>query len=106
MGKRKIPEKLCKEAKEFYEFVLENWELRDEELTTLEVAVYSLNRYHQARKILDREGLIVKTGTMPRKHPAIEVEKISRAGFLSALKQLGLKPPPEKPEIGRPPRGY
>ena len=74
-------------------------------LALLLVAAEALDRLEQAREILAKEGVLApdRWGVM-RKHPALEMERESRGGFLTALRQLGLEvEAEEKPVMGRPP---
>jgi phage terminase small subunit len=68
------------------------WELDAAGLAVLRVALEALDRLEQARVIVAREGLVIKTsrGTS-RPHPALRVEREARAGFLMAMQRLGLE---------------
>ena len=59
-------------------------------LAVLEQALRAFDRAEEARRLLDREGCVVKDRWGQVKlHPAASVERDARAAFLSALKQLG-----------------
>ena len=65
-------------------------------LAVLEQALRAFDRAEEARRLLDREGCVVKDRWGQVKlHPAASVERDARAAFLSALKQLGVEIPLE-----------
>lgn len=58
----------------------------------LHEALKSYDRMAQARRIVDKLGLLVKDRFgQARANPAAQVEKDARAGFLSAMKLLGIE---------------
>ena len=48
----------------------------------------SLDRIAQARKIIERDGLIVETPNGPKQHPACAVERDSKTAVFSAMRLL------------------
>jgi P27 family predicted phage terminase small subunit len=63
-------------------------------LAVLEQALRSLDRAEQARRLLDRQGVVVTDRWGQSKpHPAAAVERDSRAAFLAAVRQLGVQIP-------------
>lgn len=99
---QKPPKDIDKDAVRKWRLIVDNWELDESGLLILEEALRSDMRLRQARAILDREGITVTTGPgMIRKHPAAEIEKEARSGFLQAWRMLnlGIDPPGV---IGRP----
>ncbi len=85
------PESKCiwREMNDLFEFDLSF-------LVILKVALEAYDRLQHARKTIKKEGLTVVSSTLVvRKHPAIEVEKDSRAGMLQAWRMLNvhLEPP-------------
>ena len=74
-------------------------------LALLLVAAEALHRLEQAREIIAKDGpLQDDRWGIARKHPMLEVERESRSGFLTALRQLGLEvEAEERPVMGRPP---
>lgn len=64
-----------------------------ERIALLESALRSLDRADEAAEILKRDGLIVRTGRskFPHAHPALKVEKDSRALFARHWALLGFE---------------
>ncbi len=63
-------------------------------LAVLEQAMRSFERCEAARRQLDREGITFKDRWGQRRpHPALPVERDSRAAMLQAIKQLGVEIP-------------
>jgi P27 family predicted phage terminase small subunit len=97
------PPKIRTEAVRLWRKVFEQWELDEDCRAMLTVAVTSYSRYLDALDILDREGLCVQFPNGLRKHPASEIAKNERQGFISAMAALGLKgEAEEKRRVGRP----
>lgn len=91
------------ETRKIWKQITEAWELDESGLVILKIALESYDRLIQAKRILDKEGVTVKTDTgQIKKHPACEIEKNARQGFLMAWRMLnlGIEPPGS---IGRPP---
>jgi hypothetical protein len=66
-------------------------------LAVLEQALRSWERAEAARRQLDREGITFKDRWGQRRpHPALPVERDSRAAFMSGIKQLGVEIPTEE----------
>jgi P27 family predicted phage terminase small subunit len=65
----------------------------DVALLVLTAMCEAKDRCDQAREIIDREGLVVATGTGSVKpHPAVNIEKESRLQLIRAARELGLDP--------------
>lgn len=99
------PEKNWRPAvKKFWRDSLDAFDYTPDGLEILRVACNSLERYYQAKDILDTEGLTFRTASGIRKHPAAEIEKTARQGFLQACRQLGVATDAdtEKRNVGRP----
>jgi P27 family predicted phage terminase small subunit len=101
------PKNIRPEAKQLWKQVHQDWEVDPAGQEILRVAVISLSRFLEAREIIDREGATYTTPTgQIKKHPALEVEKASRMGFLACMRELGLdyddepKRGPGRPAIG------
>lgn len=91
-----------KEAQNIYKKITSGWDLDASGLILLETALRAFIRMREAERMLDKEGLIIRsTGGLFRKHPASEIVKNERAGFLAAWKALNLDVEPPGP-IGRP----
>ena len=99
----KIPKTLKSlEVKKIWTEITEAFELDESGLIVLKVALESYDRMIEARKILDTEGLTIVTPSgQVKKHPANEIEKTARAGFLMAWRMLNLNIDPPG-AIGRP----
>ena len=86
------PKKIRPEAKNLWKSVHKDYQIEDASREILRVACLSLSRFLEAREKLDKEGLTFTTNSgQVKKNPLIEIEKISRQGFLSAMNSLGLE---------------
>jgi hypothetical protein len=83
-------EKWRKESLNLWKAVVTKFEMDAESKEILRTACYCLTRFLDAEDILSNDGCYVKSGESLRKHPAVEVSKISHAGFLSAMRRLNL----------------
>jgi hypothetical protein len=81
---------LSAESAAFYRKIAGGWELGDDGLAILSVACQALDRLHEAQALLRRDGLTIAGTRGPKPHPAVAVERESRAAFLAALRQLNL----------------
>ena len=94
----RAPKNLTKLAKKIYRKITSEWELDPSADLLLVTALEAWDEYQAARKQLQAEGYTVKnpkTGLV-RKHPSVEILKISRAQFLMAWRSLNLDiAPPE-----------
>ncbi|MDA2933340.1 P27 family phage terminase small subunit, partial [Acidobacteria bacterium AH-259-D05] len=80
------------ETASWYAWVLSTWELDYTERKLLLLAGQSWDRYRQAKRILDEEGLTFATrGKKPTIRPEVAVEKDSRTAFCRLIGQLGLE---------------
>ena len=71
----------------------------------LETALRAFDRAEEARRMVEAEGAVVRDRfEQPGPHPAIRIERDSRAQMLTALKALNLDIAPARPP-GRP-SGY
>ena len=72
-------------------------------LMLLESALLAYERMHEARQIIDRDGLLVTgMGGATKQNPCVAIERDSRAGMLAALKSLNLDLEPLRDKLGRP----
>ena len=89
--------------KKLWDAILGELDFSTSELETLKVGIECLRRREQARALIDKEGLVVTSGTgTPHKHPAIEIEKTAHAGWIAAFRALSLRVDEEIIRPGRP----
>jgi P27 family predicted phage terminase small subunit len=100
----KPPKHLKTQAKALWESVVEDFEIEGPALTVLQACCEAFQRMQEARGAIDRDGALVKNrfGEL-RPHPALNVERDARAGFLRAWRTLNLETAPPLPP-GRPAR--
>lgn len=94
------------EAMNLWKSVHDNFEVDAEAHEILRTACRCYSRYLDADDVLSVEGVFFTSeGGLKRKHPAVEVMKISHAGFLSAMRRLNLdwQPDTKHRGPGRPP---
>lgn len=93
-----------KKARALWRQVCREWQLGPDALEVLRTACDSLDRYHRAQRVLQIEGLTFSSSSgQLKKHPCCEIVKNERAGFLAAIRVLGLEQDGDKSkEIGRP----
>ena len=98
----KPPTHLSKETREWWRKIEKSWTLDDAAYILLKTALEAYDEMHQAKAILKKEGVTIKTKTNIKKHPALEMLKVARSQFLASWRMLnfGIEPPGE---IGRPP---
>ena len=98
-----IPDQWLVEMQKFLKEIKEAWELDPDGELFWKMAADSLDRYAQARLELLRDGLTFKTDAgLIRRHPACEIVKAERAGFLSAMRALDLEGDENKGKVGNP----
>lgn len=85
-----VPRHLSEEARAFYRKIVTGWDLGDDGLQILLIAAESLDRLRDAQTLIRRDGLTLKGTRGLKPHPAVGVERESRAAFLQALRQLNL----------------
>ena len=101
----KPPEHLTREAKTLWRKLLAEWDLGDDALILLRAALESFDRCEQARKLLEKEGLVVLDRfNQPKAHPAASIERDSRLQMLRSFRALNLDMEPPHARPGRPPR--
>lgn len=98
------PKGLSPGARQFWRGVQEEYAIVDPAgLALLEVAARAWARLEGARMVVDAEGAVVKDRWGQSKpHPAANVERDARSGFLAALRALQLDVEPLKAGPGRP----
>lgn len=100
----KIPAHLSLEARKWWRFVANEFELDEGNALVLRAALESFDRLNTARQILDKEGLTCEDRFgQVRARPEVAIERDARIGFLRGWRQLGLDIETPGP-IGRPPK--
>ncbi len=98
------PKSLSPEAKRIWNNICKEYASLDTYFyTLLKVALEAYTRLQDARELIDKEGVCVKTPTgYQKEHPALKIEKEARSGFLQSMRMLNINI--EIPgEVGRPP---
>lgn len=103
-AKPRPPAGLSKTAGQFWTDLQAEYSILDAGgLRILEVASRALDRLEQARRLLDREGCVIKDRWGQAKvHPAAAVERDARSGLLHAIRQLHIDVEPLQNRLGRP----
>jgi P27 family predicted phage terminase small subunit len=104
MSENKPPSHLSKEAKSWWRKLCAEYDLSDAAAKILlETALSAFDRWQGARKILAREGAVVRDRFGQRQaHPALAIERDSKGTMLRAFKSLNLDLEPLR-DVGRPP---
>jgi P27 family predicted phage terminase small subunit len=99
----KSPKHLASEGGEYWSQVIAEFSINDAPgLALLLTACEALDRMAEARRVIEADGAIVKDRYGQSKvHPACQLEKDSRNGFLAAMRALNLEISPTRP-VGRP----
>lgn len=99
--KTKAPRHLQPETRKWYAAIAQRFVLEAHHEKLLLLAGECWDRSREAREVLSREGLTVsdKYGQV-KAHPAAQIERDARNGFMRALRELGLDLTQEAP---RPP---
>jgi P27 family predicted phage terminase small subunit len=99
----KLPKHLSDDGREFWSSVISEFSINDAAgLALLLTACEALDRMANARLVIEADGEIVKDRYgSPRVHPACQLERDSRNGFLAAMRALSLDMGPARP-VGRP----
>ena len=91
----KAPKHLSREAKRIWRQLNATWQFETDSLLVLRIGLEAFDRLQDARRILDEDGLTISMGkgegARILKHPALEVEKNARSGFLQAMRLLGIE---------------
>lgn len=98
------PKTLSAEAKKWWRRFAEEYEITDEAgLFLLQAGLEAFDRMREAQKQLDTDGLTTKDRFgQVRAHPAVQIERDSRAAMVSAIKALNLDIEPLRNGPGRP----
>jgi phage terminase small subunit len=97
------PSGLSDAAKAWWRETVAEYELEAHHLRLLTEAAWSWDRAQQARALVDAEGMVLRDRFGQAKaHPAVAIERDSRAAYLRACRELDLDGA-QQPE-SRPPR--
>lgn len=102
-----LPGHLSRSSSSWAESVLDDFDASDSQLRLVIAAAEAWDRAAQARRAIARDGAYVddRYGS-PKAHPAIAVERDSRAAFARVVGQLGLDATEEDPAPSRDSRGH
>ena len=90
-GTKQAPKGFRPEAKKLWYSTQDVYDLGTDAFEVLRAACLSLTNFLNAQDLIQAEGMTVKSKTgVIKKHPAMEIVKAERAGFLQATKLLGL----------------
>lgn len=99
------PKHLSRAAGELYRAVMAAYDLEAHHVAILVKSLEAHDRGEAAREIVAREGLLIDSRLGERKpHPAVAIERDSRAAFLAGVRQLGLDLEGPPPPSSRQPR--
>lgn len=101
----KPPDSLSSDARALWTRLVDEFAIDDAAaLAILERACEAFQRMRQAQGIIDKDGLTTTDRFGQAKpHPAVTIERDSRASFLQAMKALRLDIEPLRDGPGRPP---
>jgi P27 family predicted phage terminase small subunit len=92
------PKHLSPSSRKLWAEILDRYELEAHHLAVLTKTLEARDRSEAARAVIERDGVLTTSRLGEVKaHPAIAIERDSRAAFLAGIKQLGLDldgPPP------------
>jgi P27 family predicted phage terminase small subunit len=100
---KKPPKHLSEDAHAFFSQVIAEFDITDAAgLALLLTACEALDRMSAARRVIEADGEITEDRYGQKKvHPACQLERDSRNGFLAAMRALQLDIGPTLP-VGRP----
>lgn len=90
MTQPRAPAHLSEVSRQLWRSTLAHFELREDEIELLDLALTALDRARQARDRLDRDGVVLEGLHGPRLHPAAGLERSSSLTAAKLLRQLGL----------------
>ena len=99
----KAPQYFELSIRKLWKAICEQYDFNAAELQVLETGLACLSRRNEARRLLDTEGLILKSasGTC-HAHPAAVIEKQAHQGWIAAFRALGLREDEIQLRPGRP----
>ena len=93
----KGPAHLRPDTRAWWLYVHSNWRLEAHHSRLLEMACDAWDRYHEAREILARDGIVVGgRQAAVRPHPCIAIERDNRIVFARLIAQLNLDGDPSE----------
>ena len=98
MSSHQPPKHLRSETRAWWREVVASYVLDSHHVKLLQACAEAWDRAEQARKVIDRKGLIYTDRFgQPKAHPAVDIERRSLAEFRLHLRELGLDvaPPSE-----------
>ena len=102
---RKAPDHLSPEARKLFTSILKRYELEDEEVATLVLALEAFDHAATARRRLKRDGQIIDgPGGRPMAHPSVTIHRDCLTTWSRLMGQLGL--PVEEVVDARNSRGH
>ena len=98
------PKHLKQDGREFFKAVAQEYEIEDAAgLALLTTASECLDRMRAAQSAIAEHGEVIEDRYGGIKvHPACDLERTARAGFLQAVKALNLDLEPIRDRVGRP----
>jgi phage terminase small subunit len=90
MKSARAPSHLTPQSRALWNSIQRDYELRDDELRLLDLALTALDRAVEAGKRLDSEGLTLPGRAGDRVHPLVSVERSASLTAAKLLRQLGL----------------
>jgi P27 family predicted phage terminase small subunit len=100
----KAPKHLRPATRKWWIDVVSTWRLEEHHIKLLTLAGLSWDRVEQARELIAKEGLTVKTKDGGcRVHPAVKIEAEAKIAFCRCLRELDLDVEPPAAERSRPP---
>jgi P27 family predicted phage terminase small subunit len=97
------PEHLSAEMQHWWRTIVADFDLEAHHLKLLESAADAWDRLVTARAELLRDGITVEGGKGRKQHPAVAIERDSRAAFARLIRELDLDCPVPSPGPYHPP---
>lgn len=99
----KPPKGLSSEAQGWWTKICSGWELDDAGFLVLQNAMEAFDRMRQAQVLISKDGIVATDRFGQAKvHPAVLVERDSKAALLRALRAMNLAIEPLNDTAGRP----
>jgi phage terminase small subunit len=77
--------------RELWERLTKGYAFEPEHLAVLQIAAEAWDRAAAARKQIEAEGMVIRTGTKTQRHPLLGIETDGWTVFLRAIRDLGLQ---------------